>query len=76
MANPFLGLPASILQTQLDAFLAAHLAIATTGQSYSMEGRSLTRANLPEIQKSIENLNAALQLAQGKTSTRVIARFG
>lgn len=75
MANPFIGLPKATLQAQLDAYLAAHLAIATTGQSYSMEGRSLTRANLPDIQRSIEQLNSALRLANGTVSTRVIPNF-
>jgi Fic family protein len=75
MANPFLGLPVSILQTQLNAYLAAHLAIATTGQSYSIEGRTLTRANLADIEKTIERLNSAIQMASGRTSTRVIPNF-
>ena len=63
------------MQAQLDAYLAAHLAIATTGQSYSVEGRTLTRANLPDIEKSIERLNAALKLARNQTATRVIPNF-
>lgn len=75
MGNPFLGLPAGTLQAQLDAYLAAHLAIATTGQSYSMEGRTLTRANLADIERTIERLNAALQLANSQTATRVIPSF-
>ena len=75
MGNPFIGLPAATLQAQLDAYLAAHLAIATTGQSYSVEGRTLTRANLPDIEKSIERLNAALKLARNQTATRVIPNF-
>lgn len=76
MANPFIGLPVSILQAQLDAYLSAHLAVATTGQSYSIEGRSLTRANLPDIQRAITNLNDAIRIAKGQTATRIIPNFG
>lgn len=36
----------------LDAWYEAELAI-TTGQSYSINGRQLTRANLSEIRKQI-----------------------
>lgn len=75
MANPFIGLDRSVLQSHLDAYLKAHLAIATTGQSYSLEGRSLTRANLPDIEKAISNLNDAIRLADGRTSTRVLPNF-
>lgn len=75
MANPFLGISTATLQTHLDAYMAAQLAIATTGQSYSIEGRSLTRANLPEVQRTIQLLNNAIRLANGTTATRVIPDF-
>ena len=75
MSNPFIGLDKSILKSHLDAFMKAHLAIATTGQSYTLEGRSLTRANLPEIEKTISRLNDAIRLAGGKTATRVLPNF-
>ncbi len=39
-------------QTALDAWIAADLAVAK-GQSYSMNGRSLTLANAQEIREQI-----------------------
>lgn len=52
-------------QTALDAWIAADLAVAK-GQSYSMNGRSLTLANTREIREQIqywERRVAALQVA-------------
>lgn len=40
-------------QTALDAWIAADLAVAK-GQSYSMNGRSLTLANSKEIREQIQ----------------------
>ena len=40
-------------QTALDAWIAADLAVAK-GQSYSMNGRSLTLANTREIREQIQ----------------------
>lgn len=40
-------------KTHLDAWYKAELAVST-GQSYSIGSRSLTRANLSEIRKQIE----------------------
>ena len=40
-------------QTALDAWIAADLAVAK-GQSYSMNGRSLTLANAREIREQIQ----------------------
>lgn len=40
-------------QTALDAWIAADLAV-TKGQSYSMNGRTLTLANAKEIREQIQ----------------------
>ncbi len=40
-------------QTSLDAWIAADLAVAK-GQSYSMNGRTLTLANVKEIREQIQ----------------------
>lgn len=45
-----------IAKNHLDIWLEAEKAVAT-GQSYTIEGRSLTRANLSEIRRSIEYWN-------------------
>lgn len=45
-----------IAKEHLDIWLEAEKVVAT-GQSYTIEGRSLTRANLSEIRQSIEYWN-------------------
>ena len=54
-------------QTALDAWIAADLAVAK-GQSYSMNGRSLTMANVKEIREQIQywerRVSAFQQVAQ------------
>lgn len=60
-----MGLTITQAQTALDAWIAADLAVAK-GQSYSMNGRSLTLANAKEIREQIqywERRVAALQSA-------------
>lgn len=47
------GITLAQAQAALDAWLLADTAVAT-GQSYSISGRSLTRANAAEITKKIE----------------------
>jgi len=42
-----------VAKQHLDAWIAAELAIST-GQSYSIAGRSLTRANLSEVMQQIK----------------------
>ena len=50
-------------QTALDAWIAADLAVAK-GQSYSMNGRSLTLANTREIREQIQYWERRLQAFQ------------
>lgn len=59
----------------LQAWLDAELAVST-GQSYSMGSRSLTRANLSEIRKQItywENRLATLN-GRGRRAKRFVPR--
>lgn len=62
-------------QAQLEAYLAASLAVSQN-QSYSIAGRSLSRANLSEIQTAIsfwENkVNALTRAAAGRGRTRYV----
>lgn len=57
----------------LDAWLDAELAIST-GQSYTIGSRSLTRANLSEVRKQIEywknKVNELELIAMGRKSSR------
>ncbi len=48
-----MALTSTQAQTALDAWIAADLAVAK-GQSYSMNGRSLTLANTREIREQIQ----------------------
>ncbi len=50
-------------RTHLDAWLAADLAVAG-GQSYTIGGRSLTRANSEEIRQQVQYWRQQLSFAQ------------
>lgn len=47
------GISAAQAETQLAAYLAAETAVLS-GQSYELNGRRITRANLAEIQAGIK----------------------
>ncbi len=50
------GITLEIAQKHLNAWLKAELTV-TTGQSYTIGSRALTRANLTEIRNSIDYWN-------------------
>jgi hypothetical protein len=54
------GITLDQAQTKLDEYLAAETAVLNN-QSYSIAGRSLTRANLKEIQDGITFWNNKVQ---------------
>jgi len=54
------GLDLATAQAHLDQWIAADLAVAT-GQSYTIGGRSLTRANAAEIRRNIDYWNRWVQ---------------
>lgn len=54
------GITAAQAQTQLDAYLAAESAVLA-GQSYELNGRKVTRADLAAIQQGIETWNQRAQ---------------
>lgn len=67
------GITLAQAQQQLQAWIEASLAIAS-GQAYSIGGRSLTRANLPEVNKSIDKWDAKVkELSRGSGGIRVRA---
>lgn len=53
------GITVEQAQAQLDAYLAAELAVLS-GQSYEIAGRKLTRADLDAIQAGINAWNTRL----------------
>ena len=69
------GITLAQAQTQLDAYLAAETAVLS-GQKYEIAGRSLTRANLVEVQAGITTWNARVinlsNLANGRGRSRTV----
>lgn len=65
-----MAMTSATAQTHLDAWLAADLAVST-GQAYSIGGRSLTRANAAEIREQLTYwqsiLNRLEAVAAGNT---------
>lgn len=69
------GITLAQAQTHLDAWLAADVAVANS-QSYSIGGRSLTRADSKEIKGNIKYWNdRVVELTNGgMTARRVVPR--
>lgn len=62
------------LQDQLTKLYAARDAILTGAQSYGMGGRSLTRADLKEINLQIEKIEGRLSRRSGTSNARIVFR--
>jgi hypothetical protein len=71
----FFGLPLAQLISLQAQFLACLEAIAVAGASYSIAGRSFTRANLTEVSQTIKELQAAIDNARGTRVKRVVSAF-
>ena len=56
------------IDSDLEKLYAARVAIVTSGQSYSVGGRSLTRANLDDINRTIRELEAERRRAVNAAS--------
>jgi len=74
MANAFLGLPIGTLQSLQSAYIDCITALASNS-SYSLNGRTIQRSGLGEVQATLANINAALALAQGQTATTTFVSF-
>ena len=57
-------------QSQLDAWIAASNAVATAGQSYTINGRTMTRANLGEIRQMIDFWSGKVSELEHKAAGR------
>ena len=58
-----------ILKSRLEMYLAAERKILLSGQSYTIGNRTLTRADLSEIRKIIDDLSTqldAMELKNGR----------
>jgi hypothetical protein len=74
MGNPFTGLDAATLAQLKTAFTNALLAVAQN-QAYSLNGRSLTRANLTEIKNTLGQITNAQEELSGETTNRTLVSF-
>lgn len=72
----FYDLPLATLQELQAEYIAAIKAIATNGVSYSIGGRSLSRANLTEVKDTLADITAAINRANGNRRRVVYADFG
>lgn len=71
----FFGLPLATLQELQNDFLACLKTIAVAGASYSIAGRSFTRANLAEVSQTIKEIQAAIESATGTRTKKYIPTF-
>jgi len=72
----FVGLPVATLTSIRTKYLECLEAIAVAGASYSIGGRSFSRANLGEVRDTIEELSYAIGLANGTKVINTYAKFG
>lgn len=66
----------STLQSRLDAYLAAEAAILGGAQSYTVAGRTVTKAQLPSIQSEIRTLEMRIRFARGNTHWNAVFGSG
>lgn len=71
--NPFIGLDAAFLAEALTTYKACFLAIGAAGQSYTINSRTFTKANLDEVKRTLAQINQAIRQANGTALTYVQA---
>lgn len=71
----FFGLDAATLATLKTNYLACLNAIAVAGQSYSISGRTFTRADLKEVSQLLAEAQAAIDRLNGTRVTQVYPNF-
>jgi hypothetical protein len=74
MDNPFIGLDAATLAT-LKAEVLACLSAILKNQSYALNGRSMTRANLNDVKATLGQLQSALDIANATTAQTTYVSF-
>lgn len=72
----FIGLPLATLTSLRDKYVTCLEAIAVAGSSYSIAGRSFSRANLGEVSSTIAELTLAIQNISGTRVRTTYAKFG
>ena len=73
--SDFFGLPVATLEELRDEYVAAIKAVATNGVSYSIGGRSLSRANLTEMRNTLGDIMAALDRSSNRSRRTLYADF-
>lgn len=76
ISGQFFGLPTATLNTLMASYTQALTDIAVAGQSHAVTGRSFTLASLPEIRRTIAELQAALNQAGGGRVRRTLGYGG
>ena len=71
----FIGLPLATLTSLRDKYVTCLEAIAVAGSSYSIAGRSFSRANLGEVRDTIAELTLAIQVVNGTRIRTTYANF-
>lgn len=74
MSNPFIGLTAAQLSSLQTAYLAAVEALAAN-QSYSLNGRSITRVDLDKVVRTLGQINAAIAVTAGTSAQVTYVNF-
>lgn len=74
MAGTFTGLPLADLITLRTQYLGALAALATAS-SYSIAGRNVTRASIPDIKSILAELNLEIRRQSGTAITSTYARI-
>jgi hypothetical protein len=72
----FVGLPVATLNSLRSKYIECLEAIAVAGASYSIAGRSFSRANLSEVREIIAELTLAIESAAGTRIRTTYAKFG
>ena len=72
----FFGLDVATLTTLKTNYLNALTGISTAGQSYSISGRSFSRANIGEVTAIIREIQQAIDRANGVRITQVYGLAG
>lgn len=72
----FVGLPIATLNSLRSKYIECLEAIAVAGASYSIAGRSFSRANLSEVREIIAELTLAIESAAGTRIRTTYAKFG
>ena len=74
MSNPFIGLTAAQLQSLQTAYLDCITALASN-QSYSLNGRTITRVDLDKVTRTLGQINAALGVTNGTSAQSTFVNF-